>query len=87
MFVDDLRPNVRAAVAAGMVGVQHVEVAVTLDDWKPSSTPPCADARPVQTSRCSTAASASASHSYACWADSGARQLPGRDVQVGPDQQ
>jgi putative hydrolase of the HAD superfamily len=32
VFVDDLRPNVRAAVAAGMVGVQHVEVAVTLDE-------------------------------------------------------
>ena len=25
VFVDDLRPNVRAAVAAGMVGVQHVD--------------------------------------------------------------
>jgi putative hydrolase of the HAD superfamily len=32
VFVDDLRPNVRAAVAAGMVGVQHVEVGVTLDE-------------------------------------------------------
>ena len=32
VFVDDLRPNVRAAVAAGMVGVQHVDVATTVDE-------------------------------------------------------
>ena len=30
VFVDDLRPNVRAAVAAGMVGVQHVDVGATV---------------------------------------------------------
>jgi putative hydrolase of the HAD superfamily len=30
VFVDDLRPNVRAAVAAGMVGVQHVDVGTTV---------------------------------------------------------
>jgi epoxide hydrolase-like predicted phosphatase len=32
VFVDDLRPNVRAAVAAGMVGVQHVDVRTTVDE-------------------------------------------------------
>lgn len=32
VFVDDLRPNVRAAVAAGMVGVQHVDVGTTVDE-------------------------------------------------------
>ena len=32
VFVDDLRPNVRAAVAAGMVGVQHVDVATTVGE-------------------------------------------------------
>jgi putative hydrolase of the HAD superfamily len=32
VFVDDLRPNVRAAVAAGMVGVQHVEVSTTVGE-------------------------------------------------------
>ncbi len=32
VFVDDLRPNVRAAVAAGMVGVQHVDVSTTVDE-------------------------------------------------------
>jgi putative hydrolase of the HAD superfamily len=30
VFVDDLRPNVRAAAAAGMVGVQHVDVSTTV---------------------------------------------------------
>jgi epoxide hydrolase-like predicted phosphatase len=30
VFVDDLRPNVRAAAAAGMVGVQHVDVGTTV---------------------------------------------------------
>jgi putative hydrolase of the HAD superfamily len=32
VFVDDLRPNVRAAVAAGMVGVQHVDVTTTVGE-------------------------------------------------------
>ena len=32
VFVDDLRPNVRAAVAVGMVGVQHVDVSTTVDE-------------------------------------------------------
>jgi putative hydrolase of the HAD superfamily len=32
VFVDDLRPNVRAAVEAGMVGVQHVDVSTTVDE-------------------------------------------------------
>jgi epoxide hydrolase-like predicted phosphatase len=32
VFVDDLRPNVRAAVAAGMVGVQHVDLATTVGE-------------------------------------------------------
>jgi putative hydrolase of the HAD superfamily len=32
VFVDDLRPNVHAAVAAGMVGVQHVDVGTTIDE-------------------------------------------------------
>jgi putative hydrolase of the HAD superfamily len=32
VFVDDLRPNVRAAVAAGMVGVQHVDVETTASE-------------------------------------------------------
>jgi putative hydrolase of the HAD superfamily len=32
VFVDDLRPNVRAAVAAGMVGVQHVDVETTVSE-------------------------------------------------------
>ena len=32
VFVDDLRPNVRAAVAAGMVGVQHVDVETTVGE-------------------------------------------------------
>ena len=32
VFVDDLRPNVRAAVAVGMVGVQHVDVTTTVDE-------------------------------------------------------
>jgi len=30
VFVDDLGPNVRAAVAVGMVGVRHVEVGATV---------------------------------------------------------
>jgi epoxide hydrolase-like predicted phosphatase len=30
VFVDDLRPNVRAAAAVGMVGVQHVDVGTTV---------------------------------------------------------
>ncbi|HST63917.1 MAG TPA: HAD family phosphatase [Mycobacteriales bacterium] len=32
VFVDDLRPNVRAAVAVGMVGVEHVDVSTTVDE-------------------------------------------------------
>lgn len=32
VFVDDLRPNVRAAVAAGMVGVQHVDLGTTVSE-------------------------------------------------------
>jgi epoxide hydrolase-like predicted phosphatase len=32
VFVDDLRPNVRAAVAAGMVGVQHVDLETTVSE-------------------------------------------------------
>jgi putative hydrolase of the HAD superfamily len=32
VFVDDLRPNVRAAVTAGMVGVQHVDVETTVSE-------------------------------------------------------
>jgi epoxide hydrolase-like predicted phosphatase len=32
VFVDDLRPNVRAAVDLGMVGVHHVEPEQTLDE-------------------------------------------------------
>ena len=32
VFVDDLRPNVRAAVATGMVGVQHVDVETTVSE-------------------------------------------------------
>jgi epoxide hydrolase-like predicted phosphatase len=32
VFVDDLRPNVRAAVAAGMVGVQHVGLENTVSE-------------------------------------------------------
>jgi putative hydrolase of the HAD superfamily len=32
VFVDDLRPNVRAAVSAGMVGVQHVDVETTASE-------------------------------------------------------
>jgi putative hydrolase of the HAD superfamily len=32
VFVDDLRPNVRAAVATGMVGVQHVDVETTASE-------------------------------------------------------
>ncbi len=31
-FVDDLAPNVRGAVAAGMVGVQHTDVAATVGE-------------------------------------------------------
>jgi putative hydrolase of the HAD superfamily len=32
VFVDDLRPNVRAAVAVGMVGVEHVDASTTVDE-------------------------------------------------------
>ncbi|HEV7656870.1 MAG TPA: HAD family phosphatase [Mycobacteriales bacterium] len=32
VFVDDLRPNVRAAAAAGMVGVHHVDVDTTVGE-------------------------------------------------------
>jgi len=32
VFVDDLGPNVRAAVAVGMVGVRHVEVGATVEE-------------------------------------------------------
>ena len=32
VFVDDLGPNVRAAVAVGMVGVRHVEVGTTVEE-------------------------------------------------------
>jgi putative hydrolase of the HAD superfamily len=32
VFVDDLRPNVNAAVTAGMVGVQHVDVETTVGE-------------------------------------------------------
>jgi putative hydrolase of the HAD superfamily len=32
VFVDDLAPNVRAAVAVGMVGVQHTDVESTTDE-------------------------------------------------------
>jgi putative hydrolase of the HAD superfamily len=32
VFIDDLRPNVRAAAAAGMVGVQHVDVETTVSE-------------------------------------------------------
>jgi epoxide hydrolase-like predicted phosphatase len=32
VFVDDLAPNVRGAVAAGMVGVHHTDVEATLDE-------------------------------------------------------
>jgi epoxide hydrolase-like predicted phosphatase len=32
VFVDDLRPNVRAAAAAGMVGVQHVDLESTVSE-------------------------------------------------------
>ncbi|HEY6745361.1 MAG TPA: HAD family phosphatase [Mycobacteriales bacterium] len=32
VFVDDLRPNVRAAVSAGMVGVQHVDISTTVGE-------------------------------------------------------
>jgi len=32
VFVDDLSPNVRAAAAAGMVGVQHVDVETTVSE-------------------------------------------------------
>jgi epoxide hydrolase-like predicted phosphatase len=32
VFVDDLRPNVKAATAAGMVGVQHVDVETTVSE-------------------------------------------------------
>lgn len=32
VFVDDLRPNVRAAAAAGMVGVQHVDLDTTVSE-------------------------------------------------------
>jgi FMN phosphatase YigB (HAD superfamily) len=32
VFVDDLAPNVRGAVAVGMVGVQHTEVETTADE-------------------------------------------------------
>jgi putative hydrolase of the HAD superfamily len=32
VFVDDLRPNVRAAAAAGMVGVQHVDLETTVSE-------------------------------------------------------
>lgn len=32
VFVDDLAPNVRAAAAAGMVGIQHTDVATTVDE-------------------------------------------------------
>ena len=32
VFVDDLRPNVRAAAAAGMVGVEHVDLDTTVSE-------------------------------------------------------
>ena len=32
VFVDDLRPNVRAAAATGMVGVQHVDLETTVSE-------------------------------------------------------
>jgi putative hydrolase of the HAD superfamily len=32
VFVDDLHPNVRAAAAAGMVGVQHVDLGTTVSE-------------------------------------------------------
>jgi epoxide hydrolase-like predicted phosphatase len=32
VFIDDLRPNVRAAAAGGMVGVQHVDVETTVSE-------------------------------------------------------
>lgn len=32
LFVDDLAPNVRAAAAAGMVGIQHTDGASTVDE-------------------------------------------------------
>ena len=32
VFVDDLCPNVRAAAAAGMVGVQHVDLETTVSE-------------------------------------------------------
>jgi putative hydrolase of the HAD superfamily len=32
VFIDDLRPNVRAAAAAGMVGVQHVDLETTVSE-------------------------------------------------------
>jgi putative hydrolase of the HAD superfamily len=32
VFVDDLPPNVRGAVAVGMVGVHHVDTATTLTE-------------------------------------------------------
>ena len=32
VFIDDLRPNVQAAVAAGMVGVQHVDLETTVSE-------------------------------------------------------
>ena len=32
VFIDDLRPNVQAAAAAGMVGVQHVDLETTVSE-------------------------------------------------------
>lgn len=32
VFVDDLRPNVRAAVTAGLLGVHHVDVPTTIEE-------------------------------------------------------
>ncbi len=32
VFVDDIAANVRGAVAAGMVGVHHVETGTTLEE-------------------------------------------------------
>ena len=32
VFIDDLRPNVQAAAAAGMVGVQHVDLQTTVSE-------------------------------------------------------
>ena len=46
VFIDDLRPNVQAAAAAGMVGVQHVGLETTVSELEILFETRCVDRRP-----------------------------------------